>query len=379
MKPSAQQQLIQTCIDNIDAGITQMSEGEYFSPTSRYTDKHHFERELERVFKRNPVLIAHISDFDDANYLTRDVFGTPVLLTRDESGQYRAFVNACRHRGVQLVGDESGCKRRFTCPYHGWMYNQQGELKGVPDAQGFPSLDKSKSGLKPLPLWQQEGFLWTMPDANHDFDFKTFWQPLADELDHYHIQDMVSYGEETSLWAGNWKLFVEGGIESYHFNVAHAKTIASFFHNNASLCDALLPHFRMLIPKANIGDLKQQPKSQWRLQGYTHMVYQLFPMCALLIQEDHIAMFIMKPVAVDQTEVTFKMLIPRDSYQQKPESYWQLNHKITRDALHEDFAMAEAIQRGISSGHIEQLRFGRFEHALGSFNELVADMIDEKP
>ena len=38
--------------------------------------------------------------------------------------------------------------------------------------------------------------------------------------------------EETREWAANWKILVEGGIESYHFRIAHKDTIGPFFQDN---------------------------------------------------------------------------------------------------------------------------------------------------
>ena len=66
-------------------------------------------------------------------YLTVDLCGTPVVVTRDRAGQVHAFLNACRHRGVRVV-DGCGAARRLTCPFHAWSYDLEGTLVGLPTA-----------------------------------------------------------------------------------------------------------------------------------------------------------------------------------------------------------------------------------------------------
>ena len=91
------------------------------SPVEHYTSQDRFDLERAKIFRKRPMIVAHVSELDQpGDFLRREVAGLPVLLTRDKAGQVNAFLNACRHRGTRLVDDESGCKHRFTCPYHAW-------------------------------------------------------------------------------------------------------------------------------------------------------------------------------------------------------------------------------------------------------------------
>ncbi len=82
-------------------------------------------------------------------YVARDAALTPIVAIRGADGVARAFRNACRHRGVQLV-DGTGCKKALTCRYHGWTYGLDVRLRGIPDDYGFPGLDKTTHGLVPV-------------------------------------------------------------------------------------------------------------------------------------------------------------------------------------------------------------------------------------
>ena len=56
------------------------------------------------------------------------------------------------------------------------------------------------------------------------------------------------FARTSENWGGNWKLFAEGGLETYHFAFAHKQTIASSFYNNTAVIDQLGKHFREVMP-----------------------------------------------------------------------------------------------------------------------------------
>ena len=66
------------------------------------------------------------------SFLTNSDLGKPILMTRDEQGRFRAFLNVCRHRGAILEEKERGRRRLFSCPFHGWGYSSAGGLISVP-------------------------------------------------------------------------------------------------------------------------------------------------------------------------------------------------------------------------------------------------------
>ena len=61
-----------------------------------------------------------------------------MVVTRQPDGSLAAFHNVCQHRGPAIVGASTGCgARRFTCPYHGWVYDTKGVVVGVPEREDF--------------------------------------------------------------------------------------------------------------------------------------------------------------------------------------------------------------------------------------------------
>src|SRR5690349_21802183 len=65
--------------------------------------------ERDRVFGEVPFIVGHGSEIAKPNeFLTRTLPRNNAIVIRQRDGGVKAFVNACRHRGAQLVEEESG-------------------------------------------------------------------------------------------------------------------------------------------------------------------------------------------------------------------------------------------------------------------------------
>ena len=105
---------------------------------------------------RLTLQVAFLDDVavDQRERLQVVLLGERALVIRGQDGVVRAFMNLCRHRGARVVdGAQGKCRGALVCPFHGWVYNLDGSLRGVsrPDTFG-EGLDKSAFGLKPLEL-----------------------------------------------------------------------------------------------------------------------------------------------------------------------------------------------------------------------------------
>jgi phenylpropionate dioxygenase-like ring-hydroxylating dioxygenase large terminal subunit len=95
----------------------------------------------------------------------------PALVVRNRDGAARAFINVCRHRGSRVESASSGSKKRaFTCSYHGWTYDTDGNLIHIPQDYGFDGLDKSCFGLRELPVVEKHGFIWACHAPGESFE-----------------------------------------------------------------------------------------------------------------------------------------------------------------------------------------------------------------
>ena len=136
----------------LDSGVNVDAGGFRFNPTSVYVDPELAEKENQAFFYDHTQLVGLSGDLPTANsFFTVNDLKTPILATRDNQGQFRAFVNVCSHRGVVLEEAERGETRRFTCQFHRWTYDTAGTLVGVPKSEHFGELDTDCFGLVELP------------------------------------------------------------------------------------------------------------------------------------------------------------------------------------------------------------------------------------
>jgi phenylpropionate dioxygenase-like ring-hydroxylating dioxygenase large terminal subunit len=350
------------------------------SPISRYASPERFERERAMIFRRKPTIIAQASELEGPRaFLAKDFLGLPILLTRDDDGRVHAFLNVCRHRGARIEREAKGCKRIFTCPYHAWSWTNEGELRGVPhEEQGFPDLPRAERGLRRLPCAEAHGFIWVIanPDAADMPNIEAWLNGMAADLRWIGLSEHRIAALEEIEVAANWKLLFEGGMEAYHFRVAHKATIGPYFPDNLLTYAMFGPHMRAILPRITMPDLRSVPEEKWDLRRDANMVLTLMTNTQLLVQQDHVMWFHFEPLAVDRTRVRMATLAPR-SAADTPEmqAHWDKNQKITVTALMEDFELGKEIQAGFASRGNPSHLFGRFEGALNRFNLVVEEMM----
>jgi N,N-dimethyl phenylurea N-demethylase alpha subunit len=133
-------------------------------PAEIFNSEEVFRAEVERIFTRVWVFVAHESEIPDAgDFVQRRIGLDPVIVTRSGDGTINVLSNYCRHRGTQVCQTDSGNSRFFTCPYHGWTYANDGKLIGTPmmhQAYGEP-LDPDLWSLKKAPkVESHNGFVF---------------------------------------------------------------------------------------------------------------------------------------------------------------------------------------------------------------------------
>ena len=182
------------------------------------------ELEKQHVFREHWQIACHISDVPDAgDYITMDVVGERALILRDQDGTIRGFHNICRHRGSRVVTDEKGtCRNALVCPFHGWVYNLDGTLRGAARPRSFPPLDKQEFGLQPLELEVWLGFVFIRFSPGPQPSVADLMQPFHGELSHYRSEEMVpTAGLWTQVSPVNWKSVRDVDNEGYHVAMAH--------------------------------------------------------------------------------------------------------------------------------------------------------------
>lgn len=184
--------------------------------------------ELERIFDRTWIFVAHESEIPNANdFVTRRIGQDPVIVTRGREGDFSVLLNSCSHRGPQVCLADRGSTPAFRCPYHGWVYRSNGTLIGVPGERQIygERLDKEKHGLKRARVGVYQGMIFAT--WNEDA------VPLEEHIGPLRIWLDVVFGFTKSgmevagppqRWVipANWKLGPDNfTVDNYHPAVVH--------------------------------------------------------------------------------------------------------------------------------------------------------------
>jgi phenylpropionate dioxygenase-like ring-hydroxylating dioxygenase large terminal subunit len=375
MQPALQQQWLSRVRDHMQARSTDMADTVTRIDIARYTDPQRLQAE-QALLRRTPIFVSFASKLAmPGDFVTHDLLGLPILVLRDTEGTLRAFLNVCRHRGAKLVWDKTGCgKRAFTCPYHAWSYDLRGTLRGIPHEAGFAGLDKAQHNLVPLAVTEAFGLVFVQPDQRQPgYDFSGFLAGIRDDLDGFGLGSHILHDEREIGLTCNWKVVVEGGLETYHVQHAHKRTIAPMFADNVAVADRLDPHMRLYFTKRNAAELVDGT-AQGGIRDYGNPLYYIFPNLIILVQPDHATVLAVLPKGTDACIVHGGALVPPVTDKgpagtPKAEAYWDRNVKIFWDALDEDFQMGQAIQAGFRSGANSHITFGRFEQGCAWFHD----------
>ena len=390
---------------NIDAGVM------YRNPTEVYTSREIAERERETFFRNHPQLIALSGSLPrPGSYMTVDDFGVPVLATRDQSGRFRAFVNACRHRGARIA-EGQGESKTFICPFHNWVYTNEGKLAAIPLERQVGAIDKDCMGLVELPALEQGGLLWVHPQADGKIDLEEQLSGLGPEIESWGFGELVPLGETVIEKRLNWKLANDTFGETYHFSRLHKNTLGQIFYGDALGYEEFGRNHRFVIATRQIDALRSQPEKAWKLLDATSPLYYLFPNIQLSFGNSQVSLIKMYPDPAypddpsrSLTRITYyfsQELIDLDrsssddvvritsenAYNREIGSDDQVP-MITLSGLtevfdstieQEDYLMGEHQQRSAESGQLDHIVFGRNEPALHHYHTHFRDALGLSP
>ena len=400
MQKKEQVRLLKGLISYLDSGGNVDAGGIMQNPPDTYTCEKRFSKEWNKFFRDYPQIVGMTGDLaEPGTFFTREDFGIPILATRDEQGNFRAFANVCAHRGVIVENEKKGQKTKFSCPFHGWTYDNSGKLIGYPKPDHFGEIDKTCYGLKELPSKEQYGLLWVHPNPKGEIDLNVlFGSQLMEEFEAWGFQDLVLTHEEDYITEMNWKLAIDTFGETYHFPTLHKNSLLNSFHGNVQMFDSFERNARLTLCKREIDSMKTEPVDNWHICRGAFPVYFLFPNTILNVSDTGIILVREYPLDLSPhrsvSRVSFYFWPRVIEYLKEANIVLDEMHKNETMQAHgvenpylgfgaiirdEDYVVAAASHKGLRSGTIDHITFGKNEPALHHYHNAFREALDMEP
>ena len=365
------QQAIERIFEHIDNNTTDLGDTVLRVPVEHYHSQERFDAEIA-VLRRLPVPFCPSAALPEVgSYVARTAAGTPLVVVRTAGGEVRSFINACRHRGMQ-VANGSGCAKAFTCPYHAWTYNLEGDLKGVPGRADFGELDPAEHGLVEVNAAERGGIVYVAQDAPID---KTFLEGCLD----YFTPEQKMFDQAELFDDANWKLLNETLQEGYHIKSLHRETFYPYGFDNTTLVETSGANSRLIFPFRRIEKLRDVDPEQRELAGVTTSVYHLFPNVSVAVLSKHTSFVVLEPISPTRTQWVVYRLINRQTGESPiPVEEAERDANFVNDfGQEEDREAARAIQESVATKGNTHFTFGHYEHAIVNFHQHLSQHLGD--
>ena len=341
--------------------------------------------EMEQVFLRNWMFVAHVSDLPRAgDYQCFEMADERAVVVRDKEDNIRAFHNVCRHRASRVVDADRGhCGNAMICPFHGWSYNLDGSLKTVPREASFPDLDKSQFGLKPLDCEVWNGLIF-LRFAGDGPSVAELFAEAAEEIGLYRIDEMQPLDEPYQYrFDLDWKAVLDIDNEGYHVPVGHPELfdLVGASYTDQPLEGGLTRAFGNIRSRKhrlerNRDYVDALPAESYLPESHRDLwiYWGMFPGFVLTLFPDQIEIYQIYPTGNQKSVmagVTYALPDDRPEMQRARE----LNRDINMDVGDEDIRLIEWAAAGMRSSAFDGVLLSDFELGVASFQNRLREIL----
>ena len=351
-------------------------------PAWCYFDAEFFGLEQEAIHLAAWHIVCHECEVPEpGDYRTFELLGERAFVLRDKAGRIRAFHNVCRHRAHALVAGRKGrCPGAIRCPYHGWTYSLEGQLKTVPDAGGFAPFDKADFGLAPVEHEIFLGFIFIRFRSDGP-SVAARLAPYRDELAHYRFEQLrPCSGPWLQDMAVDWKNVWDNYLENYHFPLGHPGL--SELMGRAYQMEA---HDDLRVARLS-HRLRDRAAGRWSVRHYQRLLppfshlpgdlgrrwsyFYLFPAVAFDVYPDKMDYFQVVPLGPGRVSLRGRNYALDDDRRAVRVSRY-LNLRLNIAVQDEDDRLTRSVQKGLTSGSYNCGLLGDQERLVKAFQDWI--------
>ena len=346
-----------------------------------YLDPVQFELEREKVLNATWLLAGRSSQVaGTGDWLSFESHGETVVITRQADGSLAGFHNVCQHRGPTFVAEWQGCgAKKFTCPYHGWIYDTTGKVVGVPEKIDFDPEQLRDLRAPSIAVDEWGGWVWVHLDGSTPPTSLREWigGDITDDLGVYRMDDMVLH--EVLEWEVpvSYKAIVDGFNEIYHATSLH--NVGPEWTRSAK--DATFHvvndhNYMCFVPRKQF---REELAQDWDHHRYAICHYVVFPNTVFNCNPEHIQVFQPIPIDVDRTRfLCWELVYPGDEsdpeyadYRRRMLDHWE-HLKVV---VGEDIDVYTLLARTKRSSKYQRNLLSSREFKIAHYHELMAKLI----
>ncbi|XGV97523.1 MAG: aromatic ring-hydroxylating dioxygenase subunit alpha [Leptolyngbya sp. BL-A-14] len=346
-------------------------------PSDYYFSEEVFALERRSLWSHVWQCVGRESDLPNpGDYVTCIVGDQPMLVIRGTDGTLRALHNVCPHRGARMLDGQGHCNR-IICPYHGWTFDREGQLKSLPRAECFPHLDQAATRLLEGRVATWGGFIFIHPEPYGESlpeylaEFPAYLEQYEQPWEDLREVDRWSYTEPA-----NWKFPIENYLECYHLPVVHAQSLRCFDASGIQYTPTGR-HYQIAVPWTGADSVQEHPSFPGKPK---HKSYQgfIFPNLMVNTARDMVSVFKLTPLTPETTQ--FEVFIYQTRAQMDAFPYQQAAFRSEFDrVLNEDFMAVRSLQQGVRSKAYQVHLAENLEFGITHFHQVLSSFIPATP
>jgi len=317
----------------------------YTLPAAWYTDPRIADLELRNVFARTWQAIGRTDQLEEpGRYITATIAGEPVVVVRGSDGKLRAFFNVCRHHAMTVMNEPCGQAQHMRCPYHGWTYNLEGELRGITEFEGVQDFDRAKNGLVPIRVDTWEKFVFVNLDSEAA-PLEKFLGVLVERARPLGFSALKFVERRSYTLDCNWKVYVDNFLDGgYHVPHMHKGLNSVLDYTNYTIENV----DRLCIQSSPVAvDSSSESNAAATRKGDRAYYFWQYPNFMLNWYEGYLDTNLVIPLAVNRCEVIFDFYFGNTAASEMP--YIRQSIEVSERVQQEDIVICHGVQRGLRS------------------------------